>query len=129
LNTRFVTGGGIDLRGPEVAPNTLRVLARIDAAGPTALAPMDADMLDGLVLLVVVTGTRHAASWKLAQAISNPTITRLLVSTDDGAPTRLAVSARSDVEFVAGWQTLVGRSAPMRTNNEPAPAEAEAVAP
>jgi uncharacterized protein (DUF58 family) len=129
LNTRFVTGGGIDLRGPEVAPNTLRVLARIDADGPTALAPMDADMLDGLVLLVVVTGTRHAASWKLAQAISNPTITRLLVSTDDGAPTRLAVSARSDVEFVAGWQTLVGRSAPMRMKHEPAPTEAEAVAP
>lgn len=123
LNTRFVTGGGIDLRGPEVVPNTLRVLARIESGGPTALAPMDADMVDGLVLLVVVTGTRHASSWQLAQAISNPTITRLIVTTDDAAPTRLAVPARSDAEFVAAWQALVGRS-PGATSTPTSPVDA-----
>lgn len=116
LTTRFITGGGIDLRGPEVVPNTLRVLARIESGGPTALPPMDADMVDGLVLLVVVTGTRQAPAWQLAQAIANPTITRVIITTNDAAPTRLAVPARSDVEFVTAWQTLVGRNTGTRTN-------------
>ncbi len=111
LNTRFVTAGGIDLRGPEVVANTLRVLARITPSQPTALAPFDADMVDGLVLLVVVTGSRDAAVWHAAQAVSSPTITRVLVTTDDATGAHLSVPASSDVEFVAAWQTLVGRSA------------------
>jgi uncharacterized protein (DUF58 family) len=124
LNTRFITGGGIDLRGPEVVANTLRVLARIEAGGPTALPPMDADMVDGLVLLVVITGTRHASAWQLAQAISNPTITRLIVTTNDAAPTRLAVAARSEDEFVGAWQAVVGRSTAVKPHQESAvPAE------
>jgi uncharacterized protein (DUF58 family) len=124
LNTRFITGGGIDLRGPEVIANTLRVLARIDSGGPAALPPMDTDMTDGLVLLVVVTGTRRAHAWQLAQAISNPTITRLIVTTNDAPPARLAVPARSDAEFVAAWQAVVGRSTRAKPDQEStAPAE------
>lgn len=124
LNTRFITGGGVDLRGPEVVANTLRVLARIESSGPTALPQMDADMVDGLVLLVVVTGTRHTPAWRLAQAISNPTITQLIVTTNDAASTRLAVPARSAVEFVAAWQAVVGRAVGAKPNHESAaPAE------
>jgi hypothetical protein len=87
------------------------VLARIEPSdGP--LPAIDNDMADGLVLLVVITGSRHAASWRASRAISDPTITRVLVATDDitdGAV--LSVAARSDDEFVAAWQTMVGRPA------------------
>jgi uncharacterized protein (DUF58 family) len=110
LNTRFVTAGGVDLRGPDVVHNTQRVLARIEPS-EAPLAAFDTDMVDGLVLLVVVTGSRHAAAWRSSQAVSDPTITKVLVTTnDDGAGVRLAVAARSDDEFVAAWQSLVGRS-------------------
>lgn len=109
LTTRFVTAGGIDLRGPDVVANTLRVLARIEPS-EASLASFDGDMVDGLVLLVVVTGSHHGATWRASQAISDPTITRVLVTTNDArGATRLAVAARSDDEFVAAWQTLVGR--------------------
>ena len=110
LNTRFVTAGGVDLRGPDVVHNTQRVLSRIEPS-EAPLAAFDTDMVDGLVLLVVVTGSRHAATWRHTQAVSDPTITKVLVTTnDDGAGVRLAVAARSDDEFVAAWQSLVGRS-------------------
>jgi len=109
LNTRFVTSGGIDLRGPDVVANTLRVLARIEPAPATAFTPFDTDMVDGLVLLVVVTGERRSSVWHDAQTISNPTITRLAVTTNEAPSGMLSVAARSDEEFVAAWQSLVGR--------------------
>jgi uncharacterized protein (DUF58 family) len=119
LTTRFVTGGGIDLRGPEVVHTTQRVLARIEPTD-AALAPFDTDMADGLVLVVVVTGSRLAASWRASQAMSDPTITRVLVATNEvTSGVRLAVPARSDEEFVAAWQSLVGQPVATRT---PAPA-------
>ncbi len=109
LVTRFVTSGGIDLRGPEVAHTTLRMLARIEP-NDAPLAPLDNDMADGLLLLVVITGSRGAASWQATRAISDPTITRVLVATNDtSAGTSLGVTARTDDEFVTAWQTLVGR--------------------
>jgi len=109
LGTRFVTAGGIDLRGPEVVQTTQRVLARIEPSdGP--IVAVDNDMADGLVLLVVVTGSRHAASWRTTSAIADPTITQVLVATNDTSDgTRLSVSAGSDDEFVAAWQALVGQ--------------------
>jgi uncharacterized protein (DUF58 family) len=111
LNTRFVTSGGIDLRGPEVVHTTQRVLSRIEP-NEAPLAAFDTDMVDGLVLLVVVTGSRRAASWRASQAMSDPTITRVLVTTDEvPVGMRLAVPARSDEEFVAAWQSLVGQPA------------------
>ncbi len=108
LTTRFVTAGGIDLRGPEVVHTTQRVLARIEPSD-APLAPIDNDMADGLVLLVVVTGSHVAASWRSTQTIADPTITRVLVATGGeatGAP--LAVSASSEDEFLADWQAMVG---------------------
>ncbi len=109
LSTRFVTAGGIDLRGPEVVHTTLRVLARIEPSD-APLAPIDNDMVDGLVLVVVVTGSHVAASWRATEAIADPTITRVLVATNDGATgAPLGVAARSEDEFVAAWQTIVGQ--------------------
>ncbi len=108
LTTRFVTADGIDLRGPEVVANTLRVLARIEPTNAPIVA-FDADLSDGLGLLVVVTGSRHAASWHAAQALHDPATTRLIVTTNDRIASRLTVSARSDDEFLASWQSLVGR--------------------
>jgi uncharacterized protein (DUF58 family) len=121
LITRFVTAGGIDLRGPEVAHTTLRVLARIEPSA-VPLAPLDNDMADGLLLLVVVTGSRRASAWQASRAISDPTITRVLVATNDAsAGTDLGVVARTDDEFVAAWQALVGQpvTAGTRTATEP----------
>lgn len=112
LTTRFVTAGGIDLRGPDVAATTLRVLAQIEPSD-APLPAFDTDMVDGLVLLVVVTGTPHASTWRASQAVSDPAITRVLVTTNaSGGGTRLAAAARSDHEFVATWQTLVGQPSP-----------------
>jgi uncharacterized protein (DUF58 family) len=109
LNTRFVTGGGIDLRGPEVVHTTQRVLARIEPSD-APLASFDTDMVDGLILLVVVTGSHRAASWRISEAMSDPSITRVLVATNEvPVGTRLSVPARSDEEFVAAWQSLVGQ--------------------
>ncbi|MGB0113280.1 MAG: DUF58 domain-containing protein [Ilumatobacteraceae bacterium] len=108
LTTRFVTAGGIDLRGPDVTPNTMRVLARIAPdASPTA--SLDRDTGDGLGLLIVVTGSRRGATWRAAQAVSDPTSTVLAVTTDEAASTRLSVAARSEDEFLGAWQSLVGR--------------------
>jgi hypothetical protein len=111
LTTRFVTAGGIDLRGPDVSHTTQRVLARIEPSDDRVGA-FDTDMVDGLALLVVVTGSRRASSWVASKAVSDPTITRVLVTTNelpDGI--RLAVTARSEDEFVDSWQVLVGQRA------------------
>jgi uncharacterized protein (DUF58 family) len=121
LTTRFVTGGGIDLRGPEVVNTTQRVLARIEPT-EAPLAAFDTDMADGLVLLVVVTGSHRAATWRVSQAMSDPTITRVLVATNEVPAGRLAVPARSDEEFVAAWQSLVGQPHTTRPPSATVPA-------
>ena len=51
LTTRFVTSGGIDLRGPDVASNTLRVLAPIALGDP--LGEVERDPGEGLGLVVL----------------------------------------------------------------------------
>jgi uncharacterized protein (DUF58 family) len=108
LTTRFVTSGGIDLRGPEVATHTMRVLARLE---PSSAAPatLTRDTGDGLGLVVVVTGSRRGPAWRAALAVSDPTSTALAVTTDEPAGTRVSVAARSEDEFLVGWQSLVGR--------------------
>jgi uncharacterized protein (DUF58 family) len=109
LNTRFVTASGIDLRGPQVDQTTRRVLARIEPTDEP-LGAFDTDIVDGLVLLVVVTGSHLAAAWRVSQAMSDPTITRVLVATNEmPSRHRLGVPARSEDEFVVSWQSLVGR--------------------
>lgn len=108
LTTRFVTAGGIDLRGPEVSTNTMRVLARL-APSAVAMASLERDTADGLGLVIVVTGSRRGQAWRAAQSVSDPTSTTLAVTTDEAAATRLSVAARSEEEFLGAWQSLVGR--------------------
>lgn len=108
LTTRFVTARGVDLRGPDVVTNTLRVLARLEPSH-SPLASLEADVIDGLGMVIVVTGTHLAGIWNLARSMSDPTMTRLIVTTDERASAPLAVPARSDDEFVSSWQALVGR--------------------
>ncbi len=108
LSTRFVTSGGIDLRGPEVGIHTSRVLARIEPSS-APMATLDRETGDGLGLTVVITGSRVGPAWRTARSIVDPTVTLLLVATDEVPPSGLDISARSDDDFVRSWQTLAGR--------------------
>jgi uncharacterized protein (DUF58 family) len=110
LTARFVTAGGIDLRGPEVVVNCLRVLARIE---PTDEPPpkVDRDTGEGLGLVVVVTGSATGGAWTAARSILDPTLTTVLVSTDPQAAGRtrgLVVAANTEDGFVGSWQRLAG---------------------
>lgn len=114
LTTRFVTAGGIDLRGPEVAAQTLRVLAPIDLDGP--LADVERDPGEGLGLVIVVTATPSTATWRRAEQLVDPTMSRVGVFTVAGAVAgarggRLAVDASSVERFRTGWEALAGRGA------------------
>lgn len=108
LTTRFVTAGGIDLRGPEVVVNTLRLLARLR---PSESPPgrLDREPGEGLGLLIVVTSARHTGAWKQAHEIIDPTITVVGVTTDERAASGVNVSARSEDEFLDSWRSLTGR--------------------
>jgi uncharacterized protein (DUF58 family) len=109
LSTRFVTADGIDLRGPDVAATTLRVLARIEASGGPLDVP-DRETGDGLGLVIVVTGSTNSPAWAAAGRIADPTLTLLLVATDATKPTPdLAVAMGSDDDLVRSWQRLTGR--------------------
>jgi uncharacterized protein (DUF58 family) len=108
LTTRFVTAGSIDVRGPDVAPVTLRLLAGI-VADDSMLGPIEHDPGEGLGLLVVVTARKASASVRVGQSIADPTQTPLVVATDEPPQSPLDVSARTENEFVASWQALTGR--------------------
>ncbi len=108
LTTRFVTNDGVDLRGPDVTPNTLRVLARI-MPGPTPLTALERDSADGLGLLAVVTGTTGGAVWRAMSGATDPTTTALAVTTVRPAGVPLAVSAFSDDDFLDSWRSLIGQ--------------------
>jgi len=109
LTTRLVTSGGIDLRGPEVAVNTLRVLARIE---PTDSTPesIARETGDGLGLVVVVTGSPSSPAWARATSIIDPTLTAVLVATDPSSSTAgaLSITIANDDDFVPSWQSLAG---------------------
>lgn len=110
LATRFVTSGGVDLRGPEVVSTTLRVLARIEATDDPTI-PIERETGDGLGLVVVVTGSARGPVWSNARTTVDPTLTPLLVATGPTSATggALSVAATSDEEFVRSWQVLSGR--------------------
>ena len=107
LTTRFLTGGGIDLRGPDVAVNTLRILARIrPMSDPLGL--LDRDPGEGLGLLIVISGGRRSAGRRSIRATVDPTLTLIDVSTDESASSGVGVSARTEEEFLSSWQLLTG---------------------
>ncbi len=108
LTTRFVTNGGVDLRGPDVTPNTLRVLARI-SAGPTAVTSIERDSADGLGLLAVVTGSTAGATWPTMLAGVDPTTTAMPVTTVRPASSPVSVFAPDEDTFLDGWRALIGQ--------------------
>jgi len=107
LATRFVTGRGIDLRGPDVAAGTLDVLSSIE---PTtgALPVLDRDPGEGIGLAILVTGSPGSAGWSAVASIVDPTITVVPVTTDVAPRSKLGAAARTDDEFVRSWQALAG---------------------
>lgn len=106
LTTRFVTGGGIDLRGPEVAAHALRVLAPIELGPP--LGELERDPGEGLGLVVVVTSSPATDAWRRTDRITDPTLTRVGVFTAGSAPGKLTVDASSLTTFREQWHRLAG---------------------
>jgi uncharacterized protein (DUF58 family) len=108
LTTRFVTGG-VDLRGPDVAAQALRVLAPLELGPP--LGELERDPGEGLGLVVVVTSSPSADAWRRTARVADPTLTRVGVFT---APTstdqrgRLAIDASTLNDFRSGWHRLAG---------------------
>jgi uncharacterized protein (DUF58 family) len=108
LTTRFVTGG-IDLRGPDVAVQALRVLAPLELGPP--LGELERDPGEGLGLIIVVTSSPAADAWRRTARMADPTLTRVGVFT---APTshdqrgRLAIDASTLHDFRVGWHRLAG---------------------
>jgi uncharacterized protein (DUF58 family) len=110
LTTRFVTGDSIDLRGPDVAPNTLRYLAQVELDGAEATRPaFEHDPGEGLGLLVVISGSKASTAVRAAQQLVDPTNVPICVLTDAATQGALDIGARSEREFVERWQSLTGR--------------------
>ena len=108
LTTRFVTGDGVDLRGPDVAANTLRTLAPI-TIGP-ALSEIDRDPGEGLGLVIVVTSSPATDAWRRTERITDPTLTRIGVFTHTTRPGALNVDASSIEAFRRNWGRLAGHT-------------------
>ena len=106
LTTRFVTSDGADLRGPDVAAQTLHLLARLMPSPAPRLA-LDRDPGEGLGLVVVVAATPEHLGWV---SIADPTLTTLAVLTTT-LPSRtglLQIDATTESSFLDGWDRLAG---------------------
>lgn len=107
LTTRFLTGGGIDLHGPDVANQVLVALAPV-IPGPPCDEP-GRDPGEGLGLVVVVTSAPHTGAWRRAQRSVDPTSTCVAVFAGSDRPSDLlSVAAPSLDAFRQDWQRLVG---------------------
>jgi uncharacterized protein (DUF58 family) len=109
LTTRFVTGGGVDLRGPEVAIHTLERLAELQL-GPS-VGDLERDPGEGLGLVVVITSAPTSPLWSRPDRNVDPSLTRIGIFTaPDGAiHGRLDVDASSIASFRERWQVLAGQ--------------------
>ena len=109
LTTRFVSGGGIDLRGPEVATHALQRLAQIEL-GPS-LGEIERDPGEGLGLVVVVTASAANAAWRHHDRNTDPTLTRIGIFTAPGgrAGGPLTVDASTLQGFREHWHRLAGQ--------------------
>ena len=109
LTTRFVTTDGADLRGPDVAAQTLHLLARV-ATSRGETVPVERDPGEGLGLVITITPASSSAAWAALERVADPTLTSVGVFTMD-RPARaglLAVDARTEAAFLAGWELLAG---------------------
>lgn len=115
VNTRFVTNE-VDLRGPDVAANTLRWLAMVE---PLDVVPeigsINGGISEGMGLLVLVTGSTASAAAGQLRGVSSQDETLVVVcATDYAASTRFVVDATSTESLVASWSHLiVGSSQPV----------------
>lgn len=109
LTTRFVTGGGVDLRGPEVAIHTLERLAEL-TLGP-AVGDVERDPGEGLGLVIVITSSPSSTLWRRPDRNIDPALTRIGIFTSpgDGVRGRLDVDASSLTLFRERWQVLAGQ--------------------
>jgi uncharacterized protein (DUF58 family) len=117
LTTRFVTTDGADIRGPDVAAQTLHLLARINPS-KQPVVPVERDPGEGLGLVIAITTGPGTGAWAALERVAEPSLTTLGVFTLD-APRRagvLAVDARTESAFVEGWGLMAGvaRLAPSR---------------
>lgn len=108
LITRFVAGD-VDLRGPDVASESLRVLAQIQPDSTTVSA-LGRQPGEGVGILLVVSGTTSGTAMKTARDLSDPTQTTVQITTDELARGPISAAARTEPEFLATWSTLVGRA-------------------
>jgi len=107
--TRLVAPG-IDLRGPDVAHESLRWLAMIEPGDEMADHTVAGrTRTDGLGLLVVVSGRSDAAVVANTRANAAPDDTLLMVTTGEapGAGTRFAIDGTSLDALQQSWARLV----------------------
>jgi uncharacterized protein (DUF58 family) len=108
VNTRFVTNE-VDLRGPDVAANTLRWLATVEPMDSVPdVAPMNGGMSEGMGLLVLITGssTSSAAGQLRAAATQDETLV-VVCAADYTASNRFVVDATSTEAMIASWSLLI----------------------
>ena len=77
LVTRFVAGG-VDLRGPDVAADALRVLAAIQL-GAAHIPALDRQPGEGVGLLVAIAGSRSSGGVNQARNVIDPTQATVVV--------------------------------------------------
>jgi uncharacterized protein (DUF58 family) len=108
VNTRFTTSE-IDLRGPDVAANALRWLATVEPTiGSADVSSINAGMMDGMGLLVVVTGSASSVAAAEIRAAANQDETLVVVcATEYIATNRFVVDATSLEAMVSSWSTLI----------------------
>jgi uncharacterized protein (DUF58 family) len=123
LTTRFVTTDGADIRGPDVAAQTLHLLARINPSRQPVV-PVERDPGEGLGLVIAITTGPGTAAWAALERVAEPSLTTLGVFTMD-APRRagtLAVDARTESAFVEGWGVMAGVARLDRSRRNPSAA-------
>jgi len=108
VNTRFVTHD-VDLRGPDVAANTLRWLAMVEPVREvTEVASMNGGMSEGMGLVVVVTGSSTSgAVGQLRSAVGQDETLVVVCATKYTASTRFIVDATSTESLIASWSHLI----------------------
>jgi uncharacterized protein (DUF58 family) len=108
VNTRFVTND-VDLRGPDVAANTLRWLATVEPVETAfEIAGMNSGMSEGMGLLVVVTGSATSVTAAQLRAATSQDETLVIVcATEYSASNRFIVDATSTESLIASWSALI----------------------
>jgi len=120
LTTRFVTTEGADLRGPDVAAQTLHLLARIETSTAPAV-PIARDPSEGLGLVVSIGTDPWVTSWAAFDRIADPALTPIGVFTSDirHRIPLLAVDARFEGAFLRSWAALAGATRAAGARRDP----------